>query len=132
MVIASEDPRVRSWVAAALGPAWGVTEAADGLEARRIVAREQPDLLVADETMEHYGAFGLSRDLKMGASPPAIIVLLERAQDTWLANWSGADRWFVRPVDPFALADAARELTAEPAKAKKPAGHENAIKGGTA
>jgi DNA-binding response OmpR family regulator len=37
-----------------------------------------------------------------------VIVILERAQDQWLAKWSGADRWLVRPVDPFELAEAVR------------------------
>jgi DNA-binding response OmpR family regulator len=34
------------------------------------------------------------------------VILLDRKQDEWLARWSGADAWFVKPVDPFALADA--------------------------
>ena len=32
------------------------------------------------------------------------IVLLERTQDTWLAKWSGTDRWLTQPIDPFELA----------------------------
>ena len=39
-----------------------------------------------------------------------IVILLERRQDEWLAKWSGADAWFVRPVDPFELADRVLEL----------------------
>jgi DNA-binding response OmpR family regulator len=31
-------------------------------------------------------------------------------QDSWLARWSGADAWFVKPVDPFELADRLVEL----------------------
>jgi DNA-binding response OmpR family regulator len=119
VLIASEDPRARQWVRMALGPGWAVAEASTGVEARRTVEKESPDLLVTDETMERYGAFGLARDVKIVASPPAIIVLLERAQDDWLARWSGADRWLVRPIDPFELADVARELTGaavQPAK----------------
>ena len=34
------------------------------------------------------------------------MILLDRAVDEWLARWAGADAWFVKPVDPFALADA--------------------------
>ena len=43
-----------------------------------------------------------------GSLPPykgRIVVLLERAQDEWLARWSGADAWFTKPVNPFELAD---------------------------
>jgi DNA-binding response OmpR family regulator len=45
--------------------------------------------------------------------PPAVIVLLERPQDTWLAKWSGADRWLQQPIDPFELVRTAREVLAE-------------------
>ena len=125
VLIASEDPRARTWVRFALGPGWGIAEASDGNEARRMVEHESPDLVIADETMEHYGAFGMSRDMKQVSKPPAIIVLLERAQDDWLARWAGVDRWFLRPVDPFDLADAARELTTSPVAVV------NAVEGGT-
>ena len=52
-------------------------------------------------------AFALARDLK-GATEPfpgVIVILLERPQDAWLAEWSGADAWFVKPVNPFELVD---------------------------
>jgi DNA-binding response OmpR family regulator len=110
VLLASEDPRARAWVIGALGPGWEVAEASTGIEARRIVEKEPPDLLISDETMEGYGAFGLTRDVKALPNPPAVVILLERAQDDWLAKWSGADRWLVRPIDPFELAAAARSL----------------------
>jgi hypothetical protein len=40
------------------------------------------------------------------------VILLERSQDAWLAKWSGADAWFVKPVNPFELADTLGEFTA--------------------
>ena len=81
--------------------------AKDGSEGARIGLREQPDAVVADEIASRAGAFSLARDLR-GAPEPyrgPIVILLERRQDDWLARWSGADAWFVKPVDPFALAD---------------------------
>ena len=42
-----------------------------------------------------------------------IVILLERRQDEWLARWSGADAWFVKPVDPFELADRLVRLIGE-------------------
>ena len=84
-------------------------DAANGLEALRLAQREhEPDVVIADETTEPYGAFGLARELKTLPRPPKVVVLLERAQDTWLAKWSGADRWLLRPVDPFELAETVR------------------------
>jgi hypothetical protein len=34
-----------------------------------------------------------------------VIIFLDRRQDEWLARWSGADAWFVKPVNPFEIAD---------------------------
>jgi DNA-binding response OmpR family regulator len=42
------------------------------------------------------------------------VILLERRHDAWLATWSGADAWFVKPVDPFELADRLLELVSGP------------------
>jgi len=63
--------------------------------------------VVADEITSRAGAFALAKDLKE-TDPPfrgAVIILLERSQDAWLARWSGADAWFVKPVNPFELAE---------------------------
>jgi hypothetical protein len=49
------------------------------------------------------------------------VILLERRQDAWLARWSGADAWFVRPIDPFALVERVLELIGG-AGATEPAG----------
>jgi DNA-binding response OmpR family regulator len=110
LLTVSEDPKRHRFVAGALGSAWLTSEAFNGLEARRLVAEDGFTLVVTDETTGPFGGFGLARELKMLERPPAVIVLLERNQDSWLARWSGADRWLVWPVDPFALAEAADEL----------------------
>lgn len=110
VLIVSRSERARAWVRGALGPGWTPFEARDGLEALAIAREEIPELVVADETTEPFGAFGLARELKLLPDPPAVIVLLDRVQDTWLSKWSGADRWLLQPVDPFALAAAAREV----------------------
>ncbi|MGA9161145.1 MAG: hypothetical protein WB297_09835 [Actinomycetota bacterium] len=84
----------------------------DGEQGARIGLRERPDAVVADEFASRAGAFSLARDLR-GAPDPyrgPIVILLERKHDAWLARWSGADAWFVRPVDPFGLADRLVEL----------------------
>jgi DNA-binding response OmpR family regulator len=110
ILVVSSDSRARDWVRFSVGSDAAYLDATNGLEALRIATAETPDVVVADETTEPYGAFGLARELKMSAKPPRVIVLLERTQDSWLARWSGADQWFVRPVDPFELAEAVREL----------------------
>ena len=87
-------------------------EATDGERGLAMAFRERPDVVVADEIASRAGAFSLARDLR-GAPEPypgAIVILLDRRQDAWLAKWSGADAWFVKPVDAFELADRLLDL----------------------
>jgi DNA-binding response OmpR family regulator len=87
-------------------------EAEDGEQGARIALRERPDAVVADEIASRAGAFALAKSLRGDAEPfrGAIVIVLERRQDAWLARWSGADAWFVKPVDPFEVADRLQEL----------------------
>lgn len=87
-------------------------EAPDGERGAKVGLRERPDAVVADEIASRAGAFSMAKDLR-GAPDPylgPIVIILERKHDAWLARWSGADAWFVRPVDPFELADRLVEL----------------------
>jgi len=81
----------------------------------RAALRERPDIVVADEIASRAGAFALAKTLRDDAEPftGAIVILLERKHDAWLAKWSGADAWFVKPVDPFQVADRLLELVSE-------------------
>ena len=91
-------------------------EAADGLDGIKLAWRHRPDFVVVDEITSRAGAFAVTRDLK-GAVPPLpahVIIFLERREDTWLAAWSGADAWFVKPVNPFDVADTVRGLLNSP------------------
>jgi DNA-binding response OmpR family regulator len=97
-------------------------EASNGERGLAVAWRERPDVVVADEIASRAGAFALAKDLR-GQDEPfpgVIVILLDRPHDSWLAKWSGADAWFVKPVDPFALAKRvvellrAREGTVEP------------------
>jgi DNA-binding response OmpR family regulator len=95
-----------------LGEPLSFLDAPDGEKGAAIGLRERPDAVVADEIASRAGAFALARELR-GAPDPyrgPIVIVLERRQDGWLARWSGADAWFVKPVDPFELADRLVEL----------------------
>jgi DNA-binding response OmpR family regulator len=82
-------------------------EANNGERGRIVALRHRPAAVVADEFASREGAFSLARSLRGDVDPytGAVVILLDREQDRWLARWSGADAWFVKPVDPFALAD---------------------------
>jgi DNA-binding response OmpR family regulator len=118
-LLISPDPKVRENLRVTLGALesqagqpWRYLEAVDGLEGIRAAWRERPDVVVADEIASRAGAFAVVKDLK-GAIEPfpgVVVVVLARRQDEWLAKWSGADAWFVKPVDPFALADTVSSL----------------------
>jgi DNA-binding response OmpR family regulator len=119
VLLTSADPRARELMALAvraigrtLGEPIEFLEASDGVRGIRLAWRERPEVVVADEISSRAGAFALARDLR-GATEPypgVIVVLLDRPHDAWLAKWSGADAWFIKPVDPFALADRLVEL----------------------
>lgn len=115
----SPDPASRetmrlvvSSIERAVGSRLEFLEAADGSQGIRVGLRERPDAIVADEFASREGAFSLARTLRGEPVPfvGAIVILLERPQDAWLARWSGADAWFVKPVDPFEVADRLLEL----------------------
>jgi DNA-binding response OmpR family regulator len=126
VLLVSADPRNRELMRLAvagierrLGAPLEFLEARDGEVGLRLARREAPDAVVADEIASRMGAFAMALDLR-GAQTPyggAIVILLDRRQDVWLAEWSGADAWFVKPVDPFELADRLLELVS----AKEPA-----------
>ena len=115
----SADPRVREQMAlvgrsarrgtgAAADERFELLQAADGVRGIALAWQRRPDVVVADEITSRAGAFAVARDLK-GADPPfrgQVIILLDREVDSWLARWAGADAWFVKPVDPFVLAEA--------------------------
>jgi DNA-binding response OmpR family regulator len=121
-LLISADDGLRQLLRVALGTAqrrtgagWEFLEARDGIQGLRLAWREMPDLVVADEIASGAGAFAVAKDLR-GAEQPfqgAIVIILARPQDAWLARWSGADAWLERPVDAFALSDKVLELTGD-------------------
>jgi DNA-binding response OmpR family regulator len=119
VVLMSPDRRTRELMALTvrsierrLGEELRFRAAANGELALRAVLRDRPDVVVADELASRMGAFALARSLRDDAVPydGVIVILLERAHDRWLASWSGADAWYVKPADPFAVADRLWEL----------------------
>jgi DNA-binding response OmpR family regulator len=113
-LVISPDEDVRNHLRVALQSAerrtegtWQYFEASDGLAGLRVAWRELPDVVVADEIASRAGGFAVAKDLRGAAEPfpGAIVIVLARHEDAWLARWSGADAWIERPIDPFALAD---------------------------
>jgi DNA-binding response OmpR family regulator len=119
VLLVSPDPGSRAMmrlvvrsIERAVGSPLRFLEAEDGEQGARVALRERPDAVVADEIASRAGAFALAKSLRGDPEPfrGAIVIVLERRQDAWLARWSGADAWFVKPVDPFEVADRLLEL----------------------
>jgi DNA-binding response OmpR family regulator len=128
VLLVSPDERSRELMALAvrsierrLGEELRFRAARNGELGADAARRDRPDVIVADEIASRAGAFGLARSLRDDADPygGVIVILLERKHDAWLARWSGADAWFVKPVDPFELADRLLELVTEPENVKE-------------
>jgi DNA-binding response OmpR family regulator len=123
VLLVSPDPRSRESMALAvrsieraLGSQLRFRAAANGELGIRAALRDRPEVVVADEIASRAGAFALAKELREGSDEPydgVIVILLERKHDAWLARWSGADAWFVKPVDPFALAERVLELVTQ-------------------
>ncbi|HEV8565048.1 MAG TPA: hypothetical protein VGR41_09035 [Actinomycetota bacterium] len=122
VLLVSPDPRSRELMALAvrsieraLGTDIVFTAARNGELGIRAAQRDRPDVIVADEIASRAGAFALAKTLRDAAEPyrGVIVILLERKHDAWLAKWSGADAWYLKPVDPFELADRVLELVTE-------------------
>jgi DNA-binding response OmpR family regulator len=119
VLLVSPDPASRETmrlvvrsIERAVGSPLEFLEASNGEEGARVGLRQRPDAIVADEIASREGAFSMARNLRGDPEPyaGAIVILLERRHDQWLARWSGADAWFTKPVDPFELADRLVEL----------------------
>jgi CheY-like chemotaxis protein len=117
VLVVSADPIERLRATSAFGLGEQVTES-DGVDAaRRIVldAVDPFDVLVVDGDLDPRGGYAFLYELRAHAeltgwqAPPAV-VLASRDADAWLAGWAGASEMFLKPVDPFEIATAVREL----------------------
>jgi DNA-binding response OmpR family regulator len=122
VLLVSPDPASRELMALTvrsierrLGTELRFRAAANGELGTRAALRDRPEIVVADEIASRAGAFALAKTLRDDADPftGIIVILLERMHDAWLARWSGADAWYVKPPDPFELADRLLELVTE-------------------
>ncbi len=116
VLVVSADPSERLRATSGLLDV-AIVEAEDVDSARRLALDPaQPfDVLVVDGDLDPRGGYAFLYELRSHAdltgwtAPPAI-VLASRPADVWLAGWAGASELFLKPVDPFEVADAVRGL----------------------
>ena len=73
------------------------------------------DLAILDGEAAPTGGMGLAKQLRdeLDTCPP-ILVLIGRADDRWLVDWSRADASVTHPIDPLTLRETVNELLSRP------------------
>jgi CheY-like chemotaxis protein len=109
ILVASDAPTLRDDVAAVIsGPDVEVRAVTTGPEVITFAAEESPDLVIVDMQMGNMGGMAVTLELRLQESYDAIdhmavLMLLDRRPDVFLARRSGAEGWLVKPLDPLRL-----------------------------
>jgi DNA-binding NarL/FixJ family response regulator len=118
VLVASDAPSVRAELVSVLSaPDVAVIEAASGPEAIDLARNEPVDLLIVDMQMGNMGGMAVTLELRLQESyldvdHVAVLMLLDRRPDVFLARRSGAEGWLVKPLDPLRLRRATTALLA--------------------
>ncbi len=113
VLVYSDDPAVRERVRLAVGrrpePSLDPIEWLEADDGGALVTRVDEggvDVCVLDGEAAPEGGMGLSRQLKNEiADCPAMLLLVMRRDDRWLARWSLADAVVPQPMDPVELTE---------------------------
>lgn len=121
ILLVEDDPAIRAicqvtFERARLGPLPEVryVDAGDLVEARAMIDREAPDLIVMDVRLPDGNGLDLIRELRGSPQHSAVKVIIASAsvlateRDTSLA--AGADRFLAKPYRPAELVDAVADL----------------------
>jgi DNA-binding response OmpR family regulator len=97
------------------GPDLLIEEASSGVEAVARVIRGEIDLVIVDLQVGSMGGMAITMELRNlesygGADSVAVLMLLDRRPDVFLARRAGADGFVVKPLDPQRLRGAVRAL----------------------
>ena len=119
ILVAADADWVRAQVRAAfVGRGQRVVEVTSGYDVRPAVADSPPDLVVLDMQIGNMCGIAVAIDLHLEAAAGRlddvpILLLLDRAADTFLARRAEADAELVKPVDAGTLRRTAKRLLAE-------------------
>ncbi len=105
VLVAADAKWVRDLVkSACVGPGQRVIEVTRGQDVRDTVQVEEPDVVVLDMQIANMGGIAVSIDLRLEAEAGripavAILLLLDREADRFLAKRADADAELLKPVD---------------------------------
>jgi CheY-like chemotaxis protein len=118
ILVAADANWVRDLVKmACLAPGQRIVEVSRGQDVRDAVREHEPDVVVLDMQIGNMGGIAVSIDLRLEASAGrlpdvAILLLLDREADRFLAKRADADAELVKPVDPATLRHTIERLAA--------------------
>lgn len=106
--MATDDDATFDEVEAALGGSATVARVRQGSEVREAVEELAPQLVICDLQIGNMGGVATALDLRLeeGAGRlehTGILLLLDRADDEFIARRSGAEGWIVKPLDSLAI-----------------------------
>jgi len=90
-------------------------DSAEAMHAKMLADDEPFDVIIIDGDLRPRGGYAALYELRAAEDlhsrqPTPAIVLGERVQDDWLAQWARANDTVSKPVDPFALARCVRKV----------------------
>jgi DNA-binding response OmpR family regulator len=118
VLVASDLPSLRRSLRATLeGPELQILEATTGVEAVRTAVDEGVDLAILDLQITSMGAVAIAAELRnlesaRGADHVAVLMLLDRRPDVFLARRAGVEGFVVKPIEPSRLRRAVRAVLA--------------------
>lgn len=118
MLLATDSDEVLTEIDAALGSSdTRVQRVRTGREVRAAVIELEPDLVILDMQIGSMGGIAACLDLRLeeGANRldlQAILLLLDREADVFMARRSGADGWLIKPLEARRIEAAAAAVLA--------------------
>ncbi len=118
MLVVSDAPWVHEEIRAALpGGDTVVRSLTSGQAVRAAVGEQRPDLVILDMQMGDMGAIAVTYDLRLEESGDrlpnvAVLLLLDRQADVFLARQCQANGWLVKPLDPIRVRKAMKAVMA--------------------
>jgi DNA-binding response OmpR family regulator len=116
VLVVSDDPHLSAEFVYAFPDDVTVSFAPNAREALAAMSETIPSVVIADIRTGSAGGYGLSREMSATDRLKAVprLMLLERAQDSWLAKQAGASKYVIKPIPPDELVERAMELVSQP------------------
>jgi DNA-binding response OmpR family regulator len=118
ILVASDSAALREDVRSVLsGGDSVVTEVESGGAVAPAILADPPELVILDLQIGSMGGMATCLDLRLEESADrlphvAVLMLLDRRADVFLARRAAADGWVIKPLDPLRLRRAVNELLA--------------------